>query len=188
MNHFNFFEGAQEEKQGFNIPLLCGCLAAIVFLVVGGMYLMEKEKNLAAQRDKEYLLSVSADADFKKQLSQVSSLNKLVSSAENDLAMLGTAEWLVGNRTTIDADVITQIMTCFGTRARVTAFSITNRSVTLEGVAMTVADMISVQTAMVANSDYFSNVFVSSVKQDGRNGENSVSFSMTFTLKEVQEK
>ena len=186
MNYFNFFEGAQEEKKALNIPMICGCLAAIVFLVLGGMYLMEKEKNLAAQQDLQYLLSISTDKDFKKQLSQVSSLKKLVTSAENDLAMLGTAEWLVGNRTTVNADVITQIMTCFGTRARVTAFNISNRSVSLEGVAMTMADVISVETALVANSDYFRNVFVSSVKHDGRNGENSVSFSMTFTLKEVQ--
>ena len=182
MNYFNFFEGAQEEKKALNIPMIIGCLAAIVFLVLGGMYLIEMEKEAALKQDSAYLDAVSKDVYFNKQLSQTDSLNKLVSNAENDLAMLGTLEWLIDYRTTVNQDVITQIMACFGRNARVNSFSITNRSVSIQGVAKSMADLISVETALVANSDYFRNVFVSSVKSDDRNGENAVSFSMTFTL------
>lgn len=185
MNYFNFFEDTQKDKQGMNVPVVAACMLAVAFLVLGGMYLVEKEKNLAAQQDLEYLRSVEANADFQKQLSQVASLNQLVSDAEGDLVLLAGTDWLIDNRTTVNPEILNQIVACFGKKARITSLSITNRNVSLACVATSLADVIEVEMNLVANSEYFRDVFISSVNAGGNNGSTAVSFDLTFTLKEA---
>lgn len=179
MNHFNFFENANKEKKGLNIPLISAFLFVCAALVLGGMYLSAEIKLASAKKQLDYLVSVESDAAFKKQYSEEKSLENSLNSAENDYVFLRTAELLVKDGTTVDDGMIKTVFSYFPKGMAIEKMTVSYNSITIDGVAKNLQSLINVEKKLRA-SEYFSYVFVTTAKEDthtGENGEDAITFN-----------
>ncbi len=186
MNYFNFFENAQNEKKGINLPVVSAALVLSAAVVLTGIYVVSKSRMNSENDCLSYLTAVENDPAFSRRYTLEKELEKRVSDAQEDCVFLGIAGNLIENGSSVSKGLVDKIAACFSQNTKIVKLTVSGDNVSIEGVAENLDAMIASERAL-KKCDGFGEVFIDSAKDDGHaeeNGVDAVSFKCRIVLSE----
>ena len=167
-----------------NVPLLTTVIVAAAAISVAGIYCVMKLRVTALRKELDSLTAIRNDPAYIQNVGASKALDSALAEAQESYLFLRSAEALAEAGSTVDDGLVRSLFSCFPAGTKIVKLTISDRNISIEGVADSLETAITVQKNLQKQKN-LSAVFVPSARADSHtdlNGTDAVSFSVRMTL------